>query len=129
MELLAARHDLKATDGLDVLLFAIVDVVNLRSFMLGATADEVRAWRQSGSACVSVARRTLTACAPRGGAGCRCLAPQERIIQEAFTAVAVAPHLYDTRNLVSRKKDFLPPLTRILRTDAARRGASLDDYT
>ena len=52
---------------------------------------------------------------------------QERIIQAGFQAVPLGPHLYDGRGLVSRKKDFIPILTRFLRSDADLRGEAADD--
>ena len=53
---------------------------------------------------------------------------QERIILEGFQATPLGAHLFDGRSLVSRKKDFIPILTRFLRADADRRGIVLDDY-
>ena len=47
---------------------------------------------------------------------------------EAFNAHRLSAHLYDGGSMVSRKKDFIPTLTRYLRAEADRRGVVIDDY-
>lgn len=45
LEILNGIRVLKAQDRNDLMFFAIVDVINLKSFLLGATEEEVRAVR------------------------------------------------------------------------------------
>jgi len=49
-------------------------------------------------------------------------------VAEAFNARMLSQHLYDGGSMVSRKKDFIPTLTRYLRAEADRRGDVIDDY-
>jgi len=42
---------------------------------------------------------------------------EERAAMTSFTGTMVAPSVYDVGNLVSRKKDFIPPLSKFFKSE------------